>query len=36
MPTTKRKKRDLVRAGKPVGQTKLCFAKKSKTIDEVS
>ena len=36
MLTTKRKKEDLVRAGKAVGQTKLSFAKKSKTIDEVS
>ena len=32
----KRKKQDLVRAGKAAGQTKLSFAKKSKTIDEVS
>ena len=30
------KKKDLVRAGKAVGQTKLSFAKRSKTIDEVS
>ena len=36
MPTTKRKKEDLVRVGKAVGQTKLSFAKKSKTIDEVN
>ena len=35
MPTTKRKKGDLVRAGKAVAQTKISFAKKSKTIDEV-
>ena len=33
MPTTKRKKEDLVRAGKAVGQTKLSFAKKNKTIE---
>ena len=36
MPTTKRKKEDLVRAGKAVGQAKLSFAEKNKTIDEVS
>ena len=36
MPTTKRKKEDLVRAGKAVGQGKLSFAQKGKTIDEVS
>ena len=36
MPTTKRKIEDLVRTGKVVGHTKLSFAKKSKTIAEVS
>ena len=36
MPTTKWKKEDLVQAGKAAAQTKLSFAKKSKTIDEVS
>ena len=36
MPTTKRKKEDLVGAGKAVRQTKLSFAKKCKTFDEVS
>ena len=36
MPTTKRKKEDLVQAGKAVGQNKLSLAKNSKTIDEVS
>ena len=35
MPTKKRKKEDLVQAGKTAGQTKLSFAIKSKTIDEV-
>ena len=33
MPTTKRKKEDLVRAEKAVGQTALSFSKESKTID---
>ena len=36
MPTAKRKKEDLVRAGKAAGKTKLSFTKKSKAIDEVS
>ena len=36
MPTTKRKKEDLVGAGKVVGQTKLSFVKKCKTFDEIS
>ena len=36
MPTTKRKKGDLVRAGKVVGQTKLSFAKKSETQKQPS
>ena len=31
-----RKKEDLVRAAKTAGQTKLSFAKRRKTIDEVS
>ena len=35
MLNTTRKNQDL-RAGKAVGQTKLSFAKKNKTIDEVS
>ena len=30
------KKEDLVLGGKALGQTKLSFAKKSKTVDEVS
>ena len=34
MPTAKRKKEDLAQAGKAVGQTKLNFVKKSKTVDE--
>ena len=32
MLTKVRNKEDLVRAGKPVGQTKISFAKRSKTI----
>ena len=36
MPTTKQKKIYLVQSGKAFGQTKLRFAKKNKTIDEVS
>ena len=36
MHTTKRKKEDLVQARNAVGQTKLCFAKRSKIIDKVS
>ena len=36
MPITKWKKEDLGQAGKAVGQTKLSFAEKSKTIDKVS
>ena len=36
MPTTKQKKEYLVQSGKAFGQTKLRFAKKNKTIDEVS
>ena len=36
MPTAKRKKEDLVRAGKDVAEAKHSFAKTSKTIDEVS
>ena len=36
MPTTKRKKEDLVRVGKAVGKTKLSFANRNKIIDEVS
>ena len=36
MPTKVRNKEDLVRAGKPVGQTKLNFTKRSKTIDEAN
>ena len=35
MPTSKRKKEDLVRAGKPVEETKLSFARKNKATDEV-
>ena len=35
MPIAKRKKEDLVQAGKAVGQTVFCFAKKSKTVDGV-
>ena len=36
MPATKREKKDLIQAGKAIGDTKLSFAKTSKTIDEVS
>ena len=36
IPTAKRKKEDLVRAGKAAGQTKLTFARKRKASDEVS
>ena len=32
MPPTKRKKKELLGVGKAVGQTKLSFAKKSKTM----
>ena len=36
MLTTKRKKEDLVWAGKALGQSKLSFAKTRKTIDDFS